>query len=164
LISPSCHLEGFSRMRHRTHPQSPVQSVRNPSLLPFLLFAIAFAGYIGWDNREQLADWIDGAAPDPAKGPRRARAELYRLFSTDDYPMEALRREEQGTVAFRLSIGRRGNVTDCVVTSSSGSAVLDDATCDILESRAKYEPARDAEGKRISDEDTGRIRWVLPED
>jgi len=149
-------------MRHRTHPQSPVQSVRNASLLPFLLFAVAFAGYIAWDNREQLADWIDGDVPIP--GPKRAHAQLNRLFSSDDYPMNAIRREEQGTVAFRLSISRRGSVADCVVTSSSGSDALDEATCDILERRAAYEPARNAEGKRVPDQDTGRIRWVLPED
>lgn len=151
-------------MHRHTDPRSPVQSVRDRSLLPFLLLAVAAAGHWSWQHRDEIVDWYDHDSPDAANGPRKAHAELFRLFSTDDYPMEAIRNEEQGTVAFRLTINRRGNVTDCVVTSSSGSEALDDATCDILESRARYEPARNSEGKRIPGEDTGRIRWELPED
>jgi len=151
-------------MHRRFHPRSPVQSVRNFSLLPFLLLALALAGYWAWQQRDRLADWYDGDVAIPAYGARRATADLVRLFSTDDYPMAAIRREEQGTVAYKLSISRRGNVTDCEVVSSSGSDALDDATCGILKSRAKFEPARDSQGERVADEYFGRIRWELPED
>jgi protein TonB len=132
--------------------------------LPFLIFALAFAGYWAWQQRDALADWYDGEAARPVNGPRHAKANLALLFSTDDYPMAAIRREEQGTVAFNLSVSRRGYVTDCQIVSSSGSEALDEATCDILESRAKFEPARDSLGKRVADESSGRIRWELPED
>jgi TonB family protein len=151
-------------MHRRGHPQSPVQSVRDRSLLQFLLLAVAAGGFLSWENRDTIVDWYDGAAPDPAKADRKAQAELFRVFSTNDYPVEAIRREEQGTVAFRLMINRRGAVSDCIVTSSSGSDVLDRATCDLIEERARYEPARDGEGKRVPAEDSGRIRWVLPEE
>ena len=151
-------------MRRRTHPRSPVQSVRPPSLLPILLLALAAPAYWGWLHRDEMLHWYDGDIPDPAKGPRQARAELYSIFSTDDYPIKAIRNEEQGTTAFRVEISRRGRVTDCVVTSSSGSEALDEATCDIVRRRAKYEPARDSAGERIPGGDTGRIRWVLPEE
>lgn len=150
-------------MNRRTDPRSPVQSVRDRSLLPFAMVILAVAGFGIWQDHDRLVDWYDGDVPDSVQGSRGAKANLALFFSTDDYPVEAIRREEQGTTAFRVEISRRGYVSDCVVTSSSGSKALDDATCDIVKSRARYEPARDEEGKRIPGQDTGRIRWELPE-
>jgi TonB family protein len=151
-------------MHRRSDPRSPVQSVRDFSLLPFLVFALALACYSTWLQWDMLVDWYDGELEHPVDGARRAKANLAILFSTDDYPTAAIRKEEQGTVAFKLSISRRGTVTECQIANSSGSDALDGATCDILESRAKFEPARDALGKRVADEYSGRIRWELPEE
>jgi TonB family protein len=151
-------------MHRRSDPRSPVQSVRDRSFLPFLLLILAAAGFAIWQDRDRLTDWYDGDVPDPVQGARPAKANLALLFSTDDYPMEAIRKEEQGTTSFRVEISRRGHVSDCIVTSSSGSDALDRATCDIVEGRALYEPARDAQGKRITGQDTGRIRWELPDE
>jgi protein TonB len=131
--------------------------------MPFLLLILAVAGYWAWQQRDVLIDWYDGELASSTDGPRRAKADLLQLFSTDDYPMVAIRRDEEGTVAYRLSISRRGHVTECEVVSSSGSDALDRATCEILEGRARFEPARDAQGKRVTDEYTGRIRWELPD-
>ncbi len=94
--------------------------------------------------------------------PQRARANLNSYFSTDDYPASALRGNEQGTTGFRLTIGPNGRVTDCPVTSSSGSSALDQATCRILRSRARYTPARDSSGNPASGTDSGRVTWRLP--
>jgi protein TonB len=96
--------------------------------------------------------------------PQRARANLNSYFSTDDYPAAALRSNDQGTTGFRLTIGPNGRVTDCSVTSSSGSAALDQATCRILRSRARYTPARDSSGNPTSGTDSGRVTWRLPAD
>jgi TonB family protein len=94
--------------------------------------------------------------------PQRARANLNSYFSTDDYPAAALRGYEQGTTAFSLTIGTNGRVTACNVTSSSGSAALDQATCRILRSRARYTPARDSYGNPAEGRDSGRVTWRLP--
>ena len=99
-----------------------------------------------------------------ASGPARARANLATLFSDEDYPAEAVRDHEQGSVGFRLSIGSDGKPTACAVTGSSGSAVLDSTTCRLLMERAKFEPARDERGRPTSDSVAGRIIWRLPED
>lgn len=88
---------------------------------------------------------------------------VVRLFSADDYPMEAIRREEQGTVSYRATVGTDGRVSTCDVTASSGSASLDAATCNIIQRRARFRAARDQHGKRTEDQFSGRIRWVLPE-
>jgi protein TonB len=94
--------------------------------------------------------------------PVRARANLTSYFSDDDYPPSALRAEEQGTTGFRLTIGPDGRVSACEVTSSSGSSALDQATCRILRSRARYTPARDQNGNPTSGTDQARVQWRLP--
>jgi protein TonB len=94
--------------------------------------------------------------------PQRARANLNSYFSADDYPAAALRGNDQGTTGFSLTIGANGRVEACSVTSSSGSAALDQATCRILRSRARYTPARDQNGNPTSGRDSGRVTWRLP--
>jgi protein TonB len=94
----------------------------------------------------------------------RARGNLVALFSTDDYPQSAIRNEEQGTTAVKLTIGPDGRVSDCSITSSSGSSSLDNATCSILRRRARFTPAKDQAGNPISDTYSQRIRWELPSD
>ena len=71
---------------------------------------------------------------------------LQGLFSDDDYPPGAADNEEQGTTVVRLAIGTNGRVTDCSVTSSSGSRTLDSTTCRILKARARFTPATDSSG------------------
>jgi TonB family protein len=97
----------------------------------------------------------------PAQG---ARANLGSYFSTDDYPAAALRREEQGTTSFRLDIGTNGRVFNCAVTHTSGSTVLDAATCRILRARARYTPALDGAGNPMIGSDSGQVTWWLPPD
>lgn len=134
--------------------------------LPLLILVSALAAImLDWSFKRN-----DPIAPNPPvddhHGPAmtRASANLPALFSTDDYPQAALRRNEQGVVAFTLSIDRRGRVGQCIIASSSGSATLDQATCDILQRRARFVPARDANGSAVADLTSGRIRWQLPDE
>ncbi len=103
------------------------------------------------------------APPPPPRlvEPAKARANLEGLFGPDDYPPAAQRNDETGTVAVRLSVGTNGRVTDCTVTSSSGSRSLDTTTCRILRSRARFTPARDNRGQPITDTYPQRITWRL---
>jgi periplasmic protein TonB len=103
-------------------------------------------------------------APPRTVEPARARANLASYVSDADYPASAIRAEEQGTTGFRLTVGPDGRVTNCAVTSSSGSSALDTATCRIMRSRARFTPARDDHGQATTDSVSSRIRWVLPED
>lgn len=111
------------------------------------------------------------APPAPPAPPRpvisqaaKAKANLNSLFSTDDYPPGPLRNGEQGTTAVRITVGTDGRVSDCSVTSSSGSGALDSATCSIIKRRARYTPAKDQAGNPITGTDSARIRWVVPAD
>jgi len=84
-------------------------------------------------------------------------------FSSDDYPPAAMRAEQEGTVAVRLNVEATGRVSNCTIVSSSGSVALDAATCRIFRSRARFNPARDSEGRAIASVHGDRVRWVLPD-
>jgi len=107
---------------------------------------------------------LPAAAPAQAP-PQRARsgANLATLFSDEDYPAAAIRNHEQGPVAFRLEVGADGHPSGCSVTGSSGSSILDSTTCRLLVARARFQPARDAQGKPTADSFNGRIIWRLPD-
>lgn len=89
---------------------------------------------------------------------------IHSVLSDADYPDEAIRKNEQGTVAFRLDVGSDGKPTACSVLSSSGSATLDATTCRIMMERPRFQPARDAKGKPTTDQITSRITWRLPQE
>ena len=88
---------------------------------------------------------------------------LPTVFHDEDYPDEAIRNNEQGTVAFALDIGKDGRPTGCSITASSGSSALDAATCWIARQRPRFEPARDKRGRPTTDRISSRIVWKLPE-
>lgn len=101
-------------------------------------------------------------APPRVVEPARAKANLQGLITSDDYPSAAASREETGTVRVRLTIGTDGRVTGCTVTGSSGSSSLDNTTCRLLRSRARFTPARDNQGNPISDTvNAPPITWRL---
>jgi protein TonB len=83
-------------------------------------------------------------------------------LTNDDYPREALRAGQQGTVAFRLDVGADGNLVACIVTVSSGYPILDNATCEIMTRRARFKPARDSKGVAIPFSWSSRFTWELP--
>lgn len=85
-----------------------------------------------------------------------------RHFSSDDYPSEAVRQEEQGTAGARVHVGADGRVTECVVFEPSGSKTLDDQTCRIISTRVRYEPAIGKDGRAVASFSFLRIRWALP--
>lgn len=84
--------------------------------------------------------------------------------TTNDYPARALREEREGTTGFRVTVGSDGRVTDCTITSSSGHADLDAATCDNVRRRARFKPATDGEGNPTEGTYSNRVRWVIPKD
>jgi protein TonB len=99
--------------------------------------------------------------PPPRIEPARARANLASYVSDDDYPASAMRNDEEGTTGFRLTVGTDGRVTNCAITSSSGSTALDNATCRIMRSRARFTPAHDSSGQPTTDTVTSRITWRI---
>jgi protein TonB len=108
-------------------------------------------------------------APAPPPAPSQARGVSpdglgrWAQRIQDDYPSAALRRDEEGTVTTRLTVGPDGRVQACTVTGSSGSSALDQAACRGLQRYARYNPALNAAGNPISSTTTQAIRYVLPD-
>lgn len=85
---------------------------------------------------------------------------LQGLFSPDDYPVEALDRNEQGDVGVLIKVDPTGVVSDCVIEHSV-SAILDTRTCELIRQRAKFSPARDRLGRPIASEKRTKIGWHM---
>ena len=100
----------------------------------------------------------------PTFTPRAARPSNSPLswISTDDYPAAALRREEEGTAAYRLVVGTNGRVSACDIVRSTGNGQLDSATCKLILRRARFEPATDETGGNVMGSYTGTVRWEIP--
>jgi len=101
--------------------------------------------------------------PTAAPGqPVRARGNIANLISYMDYPVEALRTGAQGTTRVKLAVDESGIVTGCSTLASSGHEILDQATCNLLRSRAVFTPARDADGRPVPDTvNSPPIRWSI---
>lgn len=103
------------------------------------------------------------APPAISPGPAASKPTMatMMLFSTDDYPLAAISRNEEGAVRVEVVITPAGRVGDCRILDSSNSPALDVTTCAILQRRARYSPARDNLGRPVEDRQTVRIRWHL---
>lgn len=87
---------------------------------------------------------------------------LATYISWRDYPLEAIRRRQQGRVEFELTVAPDGRPSACRILASSGSAWLDEATCRIMRQRPRFTPARGAAGEPTADIVRSRVVWVLP--
>ncbi len=101
------------------------------------------------------------AAPAAAQTSPVPAGALASYMTADDYPIEAMRNGEQGIVAFRLQVGADGTVSACSITQSSGSATLDSTSCRIMTERARFTPARNAQGDPVAGTFDSRIRWTM---
>jgi TonB family protein len=103
--------------------------------------------------------------PALSKGEQRAKpiGNPGEWVTTNDYPAQALREERQGTVAFTLQVDAKGAVTNCTVTSSSGTPALDQETCRLIMLRAKFQPAKNKQGRAIAGKFSSRVRWQIPQ-
>jgi TonB family protein len=82
--------------------------------------------------------------------------------TTNDYPSRSLQQEQEGTTGFRVEIGPDGRVVSCMVTASSGHALLDEATCRNVTRRARFDPALDSDGNPTNGFYSNRVSWRIP--
>jgi len=72
------------------------------------------------------------------------------FIHADDYPEDALRAGSYGRVSLHLQITAEGRVGACSVTETSGWRSLDTASCAAAKHRARFLPARNAQGQAIA--------------
>ena len=82
----------------------------------------------------------------------------------DRYPPESMRRGEEGIVGVKVMTDRKGGLTGCRVTQTSGYLALDQASCDMLLLYGKGKPYLSPDGRRIVREQDGQVFWQLPPD
>jgi len=90
------------------------------------------------------------------------RAQLIRGQLMDsDYPDSARRAGAEGSVAVSFTVRPDGRVSGCQIVKSSGNSDLDGATCNLIELRFRYRPARDAQGRAVAEVTTKLYTWGL---
>jgi TonB family protein len=89
---------------------------------------------------------------------------LHTLVLPDDYPIEAIKLKQQGKLRVRLNIGPDGQVRTCSIIETSLSKSLDAISCEIMRTRARFIPAKDASGHAVAGTWVQGISWVLTED
>jgi hypothetical protein len=91
-----------------------------------------------------------------------AKGDVRSVFTADDYPADALQRNQQGSSQFLLLIDEKGAVAGCHVVVPSGTPVLDVMGCQVIRKRAKFTPALDLHGKPTRDMvTTPPVVWSL---
>jgi len=99
-------------------------------------------------------DGTGGGAATPAR-------QIAGRIVDSDYPRAARRARLEGRVRVRFTVSADGRATECRVTTSSGHAQLDTATCRLIERRYRFEPARDAQGRPVVETRAWEQRWWL---
>lgn len=162
-------------------PQDPSRRVIEPPVVvPNPVFTLTPIDPTPFARSEpSLGDATDGTIRDfdfPGKEPlatasakplytpkaAKPKGDSSRWLTTDDYPRRGLLNQREGRTSYRLSIDASGRVTSCSVVKSSGFEELDQATCQLLPRRARFEPARDEAGAAVSGSYAGSVTWRLP--
>ena len=103
----------------------------------------------------------------PQKGPSKARGvqpkgqKQWAARIQENYPRRAQQEEIEGTVGVRVTVTPDGRATNCQVTASSGSSILDNAACTDLQRYGRFDPALDDDGNPISASWPTRITYKL---
>lgn len=82
-------------------------------------------------------------------------------ISKHDYPRDLFAARVQGRVGVLYVVSPEGRVTDCEIEHSSGSAALDDATCDLIIQRFRFRPSLDGQGRPVESLVEENHSWVI---
>ena len=113
--------------------------------------------------RTTLIDYWNGSEAKRAQfkqGPRLDKP-VARLFSTSDYPDQAISERQAGTTHVIGLVDEKGELADCMVGATSGIAVLDAQTCIMIKTRGRFEPAIGPDDKPTKSVFQTRVRWEL---
>lgn len=88
---------------------------------------------------------------------------LGEVFSSDDYPADALKSGAQGTVIVEVAIDGAGRPASCRIGKSSGVASLDKTSCALIMTRGKFNPAKAGATTALRTLSLP-VRWLLPLD
>jgi periplasmic protein TonB len=98
------------------------------------------------------------AAPSVAT---RAKGSNQNRVTRNDYPPVSLRLNETGVTVVRVQIDATGAVVSAELAKSSGHSRLDEKALQIVRSRFRYSPAKDASGNAIASVIDQGVKWEL---
>jgi TonB family protein len=126
----------------------------HPSGMPNAMKALAKC------ESDLLTQWgMDEAAQAAmAKLPER---EGKPFFRPDDYPDDLLDKGIQGSVGVLMNVDERGQLINCRAVETSGTPVLDEATCNVLRKRARFRPAISRDGEPMAALTYWRVTWQI---
>ncbi|MEH3158166.1 MAG: energy transducer TonB [Sphingomonas taxi] len=81
-------------------------------------------------------------------------------ITADDYPMEALRQDQQGIVRIAWRVSADGHVSECWTMETSGFALLDQAACRAILRSGRYPAVAGSTAPRVF---SRRVIWKIPE-
>lgn len=107
-----------------------------------------------------------GPAPKPIADAiaAKARNNPGEWITEADYKSSWINRGWAGNAGFRLQVGANGRVEGCQITRSTGHTALDEATCALVTKRARFDPARNGDGDKVSGSYASSVRWQIPAD
>lgn len=92
--------------------------------------------------------------------PKATPIAIRSWFSAGDYPAEAAKKGVEGDVTFDVDVDVDGKPTACRITGSSGSDLLDQATCRIVLAKGQFVPAK-LHGKLVPGHYSDKAVWRL---
>jgi TonB family protein len=95
------------------------------------------------------------------KVPAKLAEPADRYFSSSDYPDRAVRNGESGMAKVRVSVDATGRPTNCVLSRTTGSTMLDQTTCRLFMQRVRFQPALDMNGQPMPSLYVNTIFWLL---
>ncbi|MGQ0588483.1 MAG: energy transducer TonB [Sphingosinicella sp.] len=102
-----------------------------------------------------------GAGGGGGGGGGRPPRHLSGSLSNSDYPAGVGEAGIGGTVSVLYAVEVDGRVSDCRVTRSSGSRLLDETTCRLIERRFRFAPARDRQGRPVRSRIEENHSWIV---
>lgn len=81
------------------------------------------------------------------------------IITSNDYPRGVT---ASGTTRFEMVVAADGRPQSCTVTVSSGKEALDKATCNAFMKRARFTPAKGANGIAVAGRYRGNVTWKEP--
>jgi protein TonB len=118
------------------------------------------SGGIGQGTGSGLGGNGPGGGGIGASPPRHIRGWLHN----SDYPREAKDAGMEGTLTIIVTIEPNGRVSNCDVVRSSGSGLLDETTCRLVQERYRYRPALDVQGRPIRSREIQNHSWIMQYD
>lgn len=120
--------------------------------------------FVNLPPRDPVGDGVGGTSIpkfDPVAA--RPRNNPANWVTQSDYRSIWINREYTGLAKFKLTVSASGKVENCEITGSTGYAALDKATCKLVQKRARFNAASDANGKNVSGTYTNAVQWILPD-